>query len=249
MVNRDTLFERLRMIDNQSRRIQTSDEEVLQQFVRQLEALGLTEAATEISQRSGPYLVVTNELLNPNFTDDLTSWTEVVDSGITGTTARSIAQSKTLYASMASLKVDMTASTGTGDLKRTQTLTAAVSDSWSFEAWVKVTALTNCKAFVRVEWLDSGSSVLQTDVKEFTATSSIFERTHTGFPYTFPITFSGDIEGLTAPASTTQVKVSVGLEATSSGGVGTVYVDLVRAEKQSLISDRAQRAIVGEFTA
>ena len=44
MVNRDEFFDRLRMVNDQSRRIQTSDEEVLQQFVRQLETLLLADA-------------------------------------------------------------------------------------------------------------------------------------------------------------------------------------------------------------
>ena len=55
------------------------------------------------------------------------------------------------------------------------------------------------------------------------------------------------IENKTAPASTAQVRVSLILEATGSGGVGTAYFDLARAEKgETVVSDRATRFIVGE---
>ncbi len=235
--DKNEFFNLLRNIDNKTKRIPTEDQEILQQFIRQLEDLALADDTPELEQRGLPYLVVPkNHLLNPNFTDDLTSWTEVLDAGITAITARDTTHSKTLYASMASLKVDLTASSGTGDAKRTQVITAAAAEVWSFEAWVLITALTNCKGFVKIEWLDGGAAVITTVTKEFTATSSIFVLT------------LGDLEGLTAPALTVQARVSVGLEATSSGAVGTGYFDLTRAEKESTISDRATRIIAGEFT-
>ncbi len=235
--DKNEFFNLLRNIDNKTKRIPTEDQEILSQFMRQLESLALADDTPELEQRGLPYLVVPkNHLLNPNFTDDLTSWTQVLDGGITATTARDTTQSKTLYASMASLKIDLTASSGTGDAKRTQTITAAAAEVWSFEAWVLLTALTNCKGFVKIEWLDSGSSVISTVTKEFTVVTSVFVLT------------LGDLEGLTAPGTTTQAKVSIGLEATSSGAVGTGYFDLIRAEKESSISDRATRIIAGEFT-
>ena len=156
--------------------------------------------------------------------------------GVTATTARDTSQSKTLFGSMASLKIDMTASTGTGDAKRTQTITAAAAEVWSFEAWVHATALTNCKAVLKIEWLDSGSVVLAIQTVEVTAVTSVFTLKQ--------------IENQTAPASTANVRVSLILEATASGAVGTAYFDLIRAEQgESAVSDRASRIIVGEFVA
>ena len=235
MVSSDEFFERLRVLNQQSRRISTSEEEILQEIIKLLETPSLVDATPELEQRDKTYKVVPdNKLANPDFTSDLASWTETIDAGVTATTARDTSQSKTLFASLASLKVDITASTGTGDAKRTQTVTAAAAEVWSFEAWVHATALTNCKAVLKIEWLDGGSVVLGTQTSEITAVTSVFTLKQ--------------IENQTAPASTVNVRVSLILESTASGAVGTAYFDLTRAEQdQSAVSERATRIIAGEF--
>ena len=237
MVNRDEFFDRLRMVQDQARRIQTSDEEVLQQFLRQLESLGLAEATVELEQRGLAYFAVpANQLSNPSFDTDLTNWTEVVDAGITGTTSRVITPlSKTLYGSLAALKLDLTASSGAGDLKRRQAVTATASTPWSFEAWVNVTALTLCKAVLKIEWLNGGGSVLSTDVIEMTSVTSGFELKK--------------VENVQDAGAVANVRVSLTLTATASGASGTAYFDLIRAEEnKATVSDRATRIIVGEWT-
>ena len=237
MTASNDFFDRLRALNNQARRIPTSEEEILQEFRRVTESFPFAEATTELEQRDKTYLAVpNNQLTNPAFDDDLTSWTETIDAGITATTSRDTGQSKTLFGSLASLKVDMTASTGTGDAKRTQAVTAAVGEIWSFEAWIHATVLTNCKAVLKIEWLDSVPAVISTVTVEITAVTSVFTLKQ--------------IENQTAPTNTAQVRVSLVLEATGASAVGTAYFDLVRAEQgESVVSDRATRIIAGEFVA
>ena len=235
MSTKDDFFDALAGIDRQSRRVTTSEEEILQEFRKVTESFAIAEATTELEQRDKAYLAVPADLvLNGSFETDLTSWTEVIDGGITATTARDTSQSKTLFGSLASLKVDITASTGAGDAKRTQLITAAATEVWSFEAWIHATVLTNCKAVLQIEWLDSGSAVLGTVTSEITSITAVLTLTK--------------IENETAPASTVNVRVSLILEATGASAVGTGYYDLARAEQnQSAISDRAKRIIVGEW--
>ena len=179
MSTRDGLFDALRVIEAQARKVPAPDTATVQ-AIRTVggssNALALADATPEIEQRDKTYNVVpVNQLLNPAFADDLTSWTETIDGGITATTTRDITpQAKTLYGSLASFKVDMTASTGAGDAMRTQAVTAAASEVWSFEAWIYATVLTNCKAVLKIEWLDGGSSVLATQTSEITSVTSVF---------------------------------------------------------------------------
>ena len=234
MTTSDDFFDRLRVLNDQARRIPTAEEEILQEFRRITESFPLADATPELEQRNKTYYVVPeNKLANPSFETDLSSWTETIAAGITATTARDTSQAKTLFASLASLKVDITASTGAGDAKRTQTVTAAAAEVWSFEAWIHATVLTNCKAVLKIEWLDGGSVVLSTETSQITAVTSVFTLKQ--------------IENKTAPASTVNVRVSLILEATASGAVGTAYFDLARAEQgETAVSDRATRLIVGE---
>ena len=237
MTTRDGVFDAMRAIQRQARSVLAPENATVQSIRTVKDNLALADATPELEQRDKTYFVVpANKLANPGFDDDLTSWTETIDGGVTATTARDTSQSKTLFGSMVSLKIDMTASTGTGDAKRTQTVTAAAAEVWSFEAWVHATVLTNCKAVLKIEWLDGASAVLGTQTVEITSVTSVFNLKQ--------------IENQTAPASTVNVRVSLILEATASGAVGTAYFDLIRAEQdESAVSDRASRIIVGEFVA
>lgn len=237
MTSSDGLFGALRNIQRQARLIAAPENATVQAIRSVGDTLALADATPELEQRDKTYFAVPeNQLANPGFTDNLTSWTETIDGTVTATTARDTSQSKTLYGSLASLKIDMTASSGTGDAQRAQAVTAAAAEVWSFEAWVRATVLTNCKAVVKIEWLDGGLSVLATQTVEVTAINSAFTLRQ--------------IQNQTAPSSTASVRVSCILEATASGAVGTVYFDLTRAEQgESVVSDRASRIIAGEFVA
>ena len=235
MVQRgDDLMTALKAISDKATRIPQADQGFLSSLRRIDESFTLVDATPELEQRDKTYFVVPeNQLANPSFVDDLTSWTETIDGGITATTARDTAQAKTLFGSLTSLKIDMTASTGAGDAKRTQAVTAAATEAWSFEVWAYAPTLTNCKAVLQIEWLDGGASVLATETVEITAINSAFALIQ--------------LENEVAPSSTAQVRVSLILEATGSGGVGTAYFDLARAEQnKTTVTDREDRFIVGE---
>lgn len=234
--DKNEFFDLLRNIDNKTRRIPTSDQEILQQFVRQLESFSLVDADTELEQRDKTYFAVPeNKLVNPGFTDDLTSWVHGFESDTFHTHVRDTTVSKTLFGSLASFKIDMTGSTGAGKGGRSQTITAAASEVWSFEAEVNVTALNSaCKAVMKIEWLNGGGGVISSQTVEVTAVTSGFTLQQ--------------MENQTAPSTTANVRVSLFLESIALGAVGTVYFDLIRAEQgESAVSDRASRIIVGEF--
>ena len=139
----------------------------------------------------------------------LGDWTQAVTA--TGTTARSTTSSKF---GDASLLLTMTNSGGSGQvIERNQTLTDVdAGESWSFSAWIYLTALSNSKA---------GLVVLYNDGSATTATSYV---TSVNSDYA-----QVTIAGQTVPAGATQAIVKVRLEATASSATGTAYIDGVMA--------------------
>jgi hypothetical protein len=166
----------------------------------------------------GAQEVIENYVLDPSFEvagTALADWTE--SKTATGTTARSTAQAKF---GDASLLLTMTNSGGSGQvIERNQTLADVdAGETWSFEAWAYVTALSNCKA---------GLVLLYNDGSATTATSYITS-TNSGF-------VQMTLANQTPPSGATQVIIKLRLEATASSATGTAYFDAVTAVADSAI--------------
>jgi hypothetical protein len=211
---------------------------VLKAFRTLRETFPFTEEDTEFEERAlgtQNYLCVRpNEVSNGNFETDLTGWTESIGSGLTATTQRVTAESKTNFGSLASLEIDITASANAGSVTRSQIITGvSPGEVWNFEAWVKGSAYANAFTRMRIEFQDSGG-------------------VDTGVANTDSTDVGGEfvqlkLENQVAPAGT--VKVNIRLQITvTTGGTGKAWFDLVRAEKgAAAISARARRIICGEW--
>jgi hypothetical protein len=233
----DDFFRAIAGIDRQTRRLPVVDEENVQEYVRSLETITLTDAAPERDDRGSPYFTVAgNDLLNPNFETEspaLQNWTE--DITATGSTARDTSQAKTVLGSLASLKLSMTNAGASGQhVRRYQDITTSSGVAWSIEAWVHITAISNATVRLRVEFLDGADAVLQTNESPaLTAITSVFQRE--------------EALNVTAPASTAKIRVSCRLASTAVGATGTAYFDLVRAEQSATLRDVKQRIVAGEW--
>lgn len=180
------------------------------------------------------YALPVNELANPTFETDLTSWSETIDVGITATTARDNAKGFIEeLGGITSVKINITASTGAGNALRRQSITASAGQIWSFEVGALVTALSNAKGILRIEWLDGASAVLQTNDYDFTSAASTWVKS------------SNTLHNLTAPVGTVNVRVSLILRATAASGTGTIYYDNVIAYKHTSVRAFATRGIAG----
>lgn len=186
---------------------------------------GIMEITVEVvqNQARGPTYFVEDDALrrnyiaNPSFEHDLTSWTESITA--TGTTARDSTQKDS---GKQSLKLDMTNSGASGQVvSRYLDITGlAASEVWSVSAALHFTALSNSKVILRMEFLDSGDSVLATHNVERTTTTTAF------------VTLDND--NRTSPANTVKLRVSLILEATAIGATGTAFLDSILAEKASV---------------
>jgi hypothetical protein len=166
----------------------------------------------------GAQEVISNYVDDPSFEvagTALADWTE--SKTATGTTARSTAQAKF---GDASLLLTMTDSGGSGQvIERNQTLTDVdAGETWSFEVWAYVTALSSAKA---------GLVLLYNDGSATTATSYITS-TNSGF-------VQMTLANQTPPSGATQVIVKLRLEATAADATGTAYFDAVTAVADSAI--------------
>lgn len=231
-------FQALRAIQAQAKIAELSENATVQSIRRINESFGLVDSTPEIEQRAlgtAKYLVTYPNLLsNGSFETDLTGWTEDIDSGITATTQRTTAEAKKTFASLASLQVDITASSNTGIAGRYQDLTAAAAEIWNFELWVKGSTFTNARSELFVEWLGPGGSVLGT-----------VQVTSGSFDESFELLKA---ENEVAPSSTLTARVYGLVRVTTSGGTGKAWFDLVRAEKGAItMTDRARRIIAGEW--
>jgi len=238
MTTQNEFMNALRLIKNRSERIPLPDVLVLKVWEHVSESTSTTEHTPEIEERatslSQSYLVpYPNEVANPDFDADLTSWTEDIDAGITATTKHTAVQGEAFaeQGAIGGLEVEVTASSGTGQASRKQTgIVSGASEVWNFQAWVNGISYTNAEAQLRIIWSGGATAeVASTDV-------------------------SGDwvelkLENQTSPGGTTSVDVYVEIDVTTNGGIGKVFIGKVRAERAaaSTISSRARRIIVGEW--
>ena len=174
---------------------------------------------------------IENYVLDPSYEvagTALADWTE--SKTATGTTARDTTQAK--YGS-ASCKLVMTNSGGSGQvIERNQSLPDVdAAETWSFGCWVYVTALSNCKFVLDIEYT-GGSS---TATVEVTSTNSAFTLVK--------------IEGQTVPSSTTAAVFKPHLEATASSATGTCYVDACIAVQAATVPTAwvSSRTIANHF--
>jgi len=233
-------FKALESLQDQGKRIPLPEDSVIKAFLRSPESFSFTEATPEIEQRAlgtQTYLVVyPNQVSNGSFETDLTGWIELIESGVTAATQQTTAEGKTVFGSLGSLEVDVTASTAANAAGRYQDITAAVGEVWNFEAWLKGSAFTNARMELFIQWLDGADAEISSAVATSSDVGGSFVQLK--------------LENQTAPASTAKVRVHVRVLVTTIGGTGKAWFDLARAEKgATTITDRARRGIAGECVA
>ena len=160
---------------------------------------------------------IANYVADPGFEvagTALADWTE--SKTATGTTARDSSVKKD---GTASLKLVMTNSGGSGQvIERNQVLADVdATEVWSFQCWVRVDALSNCKVVMELDY-NTGTDV---EVSTTTVNSSEFVN----------LTANNN----TVPGSVTQVTLRIRLEATAGSATGIVYVDDVIAVLASAV--------------
>ena len=144
----------------------------------------------------------------------LADWTE--SKTATGTTARDTSVKKN---GKGSLKLTMTNSGGSGEvIERNQVLADVdAAEVWSFQCWVRVDALSNCKVVMELDY-NTGTDV---EVSTTTVNASEFVK----------LTANNN----TVPTSVTQVTLKIRLESTAGSATGVVYVDNVIAVLASAV--------------
>ena len=160
---------------------------------------------------------IENYVLDPGFEvagTALADWTE--SKTATGTTARDASVKKD---GNASLKLVMTNSGGSGQvIERNQVLADVdATEVWSFQCWVRVDALSNCKVVMELDY-NTGTDV---EVSTTTVNADSFVK----------LTANNN----TVPGSVTQVTLRLRLEATAGSATGTVYIDNVIAVLASAV--------------
>lgn len=144
----------------------------------------------------------------------LADWTE--SKTATGTTARDTSVYRN---GKGSLKLTMTNSGGSGQvIERNQALADVdAGEVWSFQAWVRVDALSNCKVVLGLDY-NTGTDVV---AETTTVNASSFVK----------LTSNNN----TVPGSVTSMTLRIRLEATASSATGTVYVDDIIAVQASAV--------------
>jgi hypothetical protein len=160
---------------------------------------------------------ISNYVLDPGFEISgtaLADWTELKTA--TGTTARDTSVKKD---GNASLKLVMTDSGGSGQvIERFQTLgDVDAGEVWSFQCWVRVDELTNCKVVMELDY-DSGTD---TEHSTTTVNASSFVK----------LTANNQ----TAPGGAGDVDLRIRLESTAADATGVVYIDNVIAVLASAV--------------
>jgi len=145
----------------------------------------------------------------------LADWTSSHSGSANGTSARDTSVKKD---GNASLKLVMTSS-GDGEvIQRQQILTDVdAGEVWSFQCWVRVDALSDCKVVMELDY-DSG-----TDTEHSTTTVNASEFVK--------LTAANQ----TVPGGAGQVTLKLRLEATDASATGTVYIDNVIAVQASAV--------------
>lgn len=144
----------------------------------------------------------------------LADWTE--SKTATGTTARDTGAKKD---GAASLKLVMTNSGGSGEvIERSQSLADVdAAEVWSFQCWVRVDALSNCKVVMEIDY-NTGTDV---EVSTTTVNASSFVK----------LTSNNN----TVPGSVTSATLRLRLESTAGSATGTVYIDNVIAVQAAAV--------------
>ena len=124
----------------------------------------------------------------------------------------------------ACLSIAITNSSGGASSGRTQSLTAAATEVWSFGVWHKITAQSGSNGRIRlqVQWKDSGGSVLST------VNSDVTTGVHSDWTQI-------KLENQTAPSSTATALLGLMGVSDASGGTVTVLYDGVMAVKASAL--------------
>lgn len=236
------LFDALRKVRQQSRRIPVTDDEIVQEFRSVTESFTLSDDLDETESRGLTYKVVpANLLVNGDFETDLASWTENKHASMTATSSRTSEQSKTLFGSLGALKLDITGSTGANQWINRWQRSAAGSvlggDVVSGEAWVYVPTLNNLHYFrFNIRFEDAANAELASHEATVVAANSAFAQLK--------------VENKVAPAGTDHIIVYLEGVSNAAGAVGKAYFDLVRVEKgETSVSVRRNRIIAGEFKA
>ena len=241
MTTGSDFFDALRRLRQQARSQPQLDDEILQEFVRVSEPFTLADADPEREERGlAYYCVPANQVTNGDFESALTSWTEVLEAGCTGSSSQTTENSKTLLGSLGSCKLILTDSAGATAfaIRREQAITATPAERWHFECWAMATALSNARVTMSFEFRKADETVLENYEVVVTASeSAIFAR--------------GVIESKVAPALTAKVLLRLNIESLAAGATGTAYYDVVRAENEqagaTTISARGTRIICGEW--
>jgi len=160
---------------------------------------------------------IQNFVPNPSFEfagTALADWTE--SKTATGTTARSTTTAKFGDASLALV---MTNSGGSGQvIERNVTLADVdAAEVWSFQAWVRIDALSNCKVAFMVDYTH-GADV---EVESTSVDASNWVK----------LTLNNN----TVPGSTTAATIRCRLESTASSATGTVYFDGITAVQAAAV--------------
>jgi hypothetical protein len=145
----------------------------------------------------------------------LANWTSSHSGSANGTSARDTSVKKD---GNGSLKLVMTSS-GDGEvIQRQQQLNDVdAGQVWSFQCWVRVDALSDCKVVMELDF-SHGTDV---EVATTTVNASSFVK----------LTANNN----TVPGSTTHVILKLRLEATDASATGTVYIDNVVAVKAAAV--------------
>lgn len=160
------------------------------------------------------YATPPNQVLNHEFRDDLTSWTENITA--TGSTVRNIVEVKRSRLTVASLKLAMTNSAGASEVvERHQTVAVTGGETLAWEVWRKVEALANCDARLLLEELDSGGAVLTTTTVTVSVTSGWAQVT----------------SGKAMHASAVNLRIRLRLISSAASGSGVAYWGAVRVER------------------
>ena len=159
---------------------------------------------------------IENYVLDPGFEvagTALADWT--TNHTGSGTSARDTSAKKD---GNSSLKLVMTSSSSGQVIERNQVLTDVdAGEVWSFQCWVRVDALSDCKVVMELDY-NTGTDV---EVSTTTVNSSEFVN----------LTANNN----TVPGSVTQVTLRLRLEATAGSATGIVYVDNVIAVLASAV--------------
>ena len=154
----------------------------------------------------------------------LADWTE--SKTATGTTAIETSIKKH---GKQSLKLVMTAGSSGQVIQRSQTLVDVdAGETWSYQVWVRVDELTQCKVVLEVDYTGGTPDV---EVATTAVDSTQFVKLTSA--------------GLVAPSGTTSISLRLRLEATGASPTGTAYFDSVIAVEAATVPETwvASRAV------